>query len=108
MSRKARIYYRDKLAGTLEETDEGGYKFIYDSTYVQNYKNLPISLTIPLQDGPFESKVLFPFFDGLIPEGWLLDLSLKNWKLDQRDRFGILLETCGDCIGAISVKKSHD
>jgi serine/threonine-protein kinase HipA len=47
--------------------------------------------------------VLFPFFDGLIPEGWLLDIAEKNWKLNPRDRMGLLLVCCKDCIGTVSV-----
>ena len=62
-----------------------------------------ISLTLPLQPEIFTSKILFPFFDGLIPEGWLLDITIKNWKLDGRDRMSILLATCLDCIGAVSI-----
>jgi serine/threonine-protein kinase HipA len=46
---------------------------------------------------------MFPFFDGLIPEGWLLDIAQKNWKLNPRDRMGLLMACCKDCIGAVSV-----
>ena len=46
---------------------------------------------------------MIPFFDGLIPEGWLLDIAQKNWKLDPRDRMGLLLTCCKDCIGAVSI-----
>ncbi|MCB0749827.1 MAG: HipA N-terminal domain-containing protein, partial [Ignavibacteriae bacterium] len=42
-------------------------------------------------------------FDGLIPEGWLLDIAHKNWKINPRDRMGLLLTTCRDCIGNISI-----
>ena len=63
----------------------------------------PISLTLPLQEKPFTSKILFPFFDGLIPEGWLLDIAQNNWKLNPRDRMGLLIACCKDCIGAVSV-----
>ena len=48
-------------------------------------------------------KVLFSFFDGLIPEGWLLDIAEKSWKIDTRDRMSLLLACCKDCIGAVSV-----
>ncbi|MCX6307394.1 MAG: HipA N-terminal domain-containing protein, partial [Bacteroidia bacterium] len=58
---------------------------------------------LPLQEKVFESPVLFPFFDGLIPEGWLLDIAESNWKLNARDRMGLLLACCKDCIGAVSV-----
>jgi serine/threonine-protein kinase HipA len=47
---------------------------------------------------------MIPFFDGLIPEGWLLDITVKNWKLDTRDRMGLLLTACKDCIGAVSIE----
>jgi serine/threonine-protein kinase HipA len=63
----------------------------------------PISLTLPLQEKSFTNKILFPFFDGLIPEGWLLDIVQNNWKLNPRDRMGLLLACCKDCIGAVSV-----
>lgn len=100
--RKAEIKYNDNTAGVLTQ-DESGYHFIYDSEYVKSEKPQPVSLTLPLQEKSFESKILFPFFDGLIPEGWLLDIAEKNWKLNQRDRMGLLLVCCKDCIGAVSV-----
>jgi serine/threonine-protein kinase HipA len=100
--RKAEIKYNKNKAGVLTQ-DESGYHFIYDSEYVKSEKPQPVSLTLPLQEKQFESKTLFPFFDGLIPEGWLLDIAEKNWKLNPRDRMGLLLACCEDCIGAVSV-----
>ena len=100
--RTAYIYVRDIFAGILKET-EAGYSFTYDDNYL-NYKDAsPVSLTLPLSKKSFHSKSLFPFFDGLIPEGWLLVAVSKNWKLDLKDRFGILLVACKDCIGNVSV-----
>ena len=57
----------------------------------------------PLQKEAYKDKVIFPFFDGLIPEGWLLNIAEKNWKLNPRDRMSLLLACCKDCIGAVSV-----
>jgi serine/threonine-protein kinase HipA len=51
---------------------------------------------------------LFAFFDGLIPEGWLLDIAEKNWKINYKDRMGLLLTCCKDCIGAVSVEKNEE
>lgn len=65
------------------------------------------SLTLPLREAPYESNILFPFFDGLIPEGWLLHIVSKNWKLDQNDRFGLLLVACKDCIGAVRIEEAE-
>ena len=46
----------------------------------------------------------FPFFEGLIPEGWLLDIASENWKINKNDRMGLLLACCQNCIGAVSVE----
>ena len=92
----------DATAGWLTQ-DENGYHFVYDTAYLQLPDPQPVSLTLPLQQTPFTDRVLFPFFDGLIPEGWLLDIAEKNWKLSPRDRMGLLLACCRDCIGAVSV-----
>ena len=100
--RKAEIKIYDKTAGWLNE-DENGYHFNYDSSYLNSPSPDPISLALPLQEQSFTSKILFPFFDGLIPEGWLLDIAQNNWKLNPRDRMGLLLACCKDCIGAVSV-----
>lgn len=103
--KKANVYMHDKLAGKLTE-DENGFHFQYDSSYLMIKGSEPISLTLPLTGKEYESKVLFPFFDGLIPEGWLLDIAQKNWKLNPRDRMEILLKTCQDCIGAVSIEEN--
>jgi serine/threonine-protein kinase HipA len=102
MSRKAKIYYADRYAGQLVE-DEAGYSFKYDESYLQYQDAQPISLRLPVRKEVFTSKTMLPFFDGLIPEGWLLDIAEKNWKLDRRDRMGLLISCCKDCIGAVSV-----
>ena len=101
--RRAKIYYQSQLAGVLSEEDTG-YRFVYDNDYLRQPDAIPVSLTMPLSQKDFESNVLFPFFDGLIPEGWLLDISVQNWKLDPRDRMGLLMTCCRDCIGAVSVE----
>lgn len=102
--KKAKIYMYDKLAGILIE-DEYGYHFTYDEIYLSEEKAEPISLTLPLTEKTYQSNTLFPFFDGLIPEGWLLDIAQKNWKLNPQDRMEILLKTGRDCIGAVSVEE---
>jgi serine/threonine-protein kinase HipA len=101
--RKAAIKIENQLAGWLTQ-DEQGYHFVYDQVYAKHPDARPVSLTLPLTTVPYSSTVLFPFFDGLIPEGWLLDIAEKNWKLNPRDRMGLLLACCKDCIGTVSVE----
>ena len=103
--RKAEIRMYDRFAGWLSQ-DENGYHFAYDAGYLGLTAVEPVSLTLPLQKETYHSKMLFPFFDGLIPEGWLLDIAKRNWKLKPRDRMGLLLACCKDCIGAVSVYPS--
>lgn len=102
MARQAKIYFQDQLAGVLVEGDNG-YSFQYEQEYLEKPESKSISLTLPLTEQPYHSKVLFPFFDGLIPEGWLLEIGEKHWKLNPRDRFELLINLCRDTIGAVSV-----
>lgn len=102
--RTANVYVRGILAGELRETDEG-YSFQYDAAYLAADNAPAVSLTLPKQADAYFSKTIFPFFDGLIPEGWLLDVVVHNWKIDAKDRFGLLLVACKDCIGAVSIQE---
>ena len=102
--RKAKVFVQGKWAGLLSETDDG-YEFRYIKEYLVNDSCPAVSLTMPVSEVPYRSTVLFPFFDGLIPEGWLLDVAVRNWKLDPADRFGLLLHTCRDCIGDVQIEE---
>lgn len=101
--RQAYIYYKEHLAGLLTETNEGEYVFQYNSDYAKQYPNQFITFSMPVTDKSYTEKRLFPFFEGLIPEGWLLDIASKNWKINPNDRMGLLLACCQNCIGAVSV-----
>lgn len=100
--KRAKIYIHSSLAGMLTE-DDLGYEFRYDSDFLKSDNAEAVSLTLPLNEKPYRDKVLFPFFDGLIPEGWLLDIAEQNWKISASDRFSLLLACCKDCIGNVSV-----
>jgi serine/threonine-protein kinase HipA len=102
--RGAEIYYNDVVAGILTETNEGQYTFQYDKKYVATYPDQFITFSMPVTERLYVENRLFPFFEGLIPEGWLLDIASKNWKINQNDRMGLLLACCQNCIGAVSVK----
>lgn len=102
--KQGNVYYKNVLAGIVRE-DENGFMFQYDSGYLVREDARPISLTLPLREEPYVSQVMFPFFDGLIPEGWLLDVAVESWKINPRDRMQLLLTCCRDCIGAVSVEQ---
>lgn len=94
---KGRVYFKNKLAGSIEKNTDGSFQFGYLP------KSEPVSWTLPMTQNIYHSEELFPFFDGLIPEGWLLNLAEKNWKISKIDRMNLLLATCQDCIGATHV-----
>ena len=105
--RTAYVYVRDTFAGTLKETD-AGYSFVYDSEYLAGEASSAVSLTLPMRAEEYTSKTLFPFFDGLIPEGWLLNIVTENWKIEPKDRFGLLLVACKDPIGNVRIKEVRE
>ena len=59
---------------------------------------------MPVTHKVYKNKRLFPFFEGVIPEGWLLDIASDNWKINKNERMGILLACCKNCIGSVSVE----
>ena len=101
--RRAKIYYKDIPAGTLTETSDGDYIFQYEIDYIKEHPNDFIIFTMPVAHEPYTDNRLFPFFEGLIPEGWLLDIASKSWKVNPNDQMGLLLACCKNCIGAVSV-----
>ncbi|MCX6162834.1 MAG: HipA N-terminal domain-containing protein [Ignavibacteriae bacterium] len=103
MMRKGKVFYKNILAGFVYQDDDG-YGFSYDEDYLRSENPEPVSLTLPLTEEPYRAKTMLPFFDGLIPEGWLLTIAEKNWKLNANDRMGLLLAVCKDCIGAVHIE----
>lgn len=101
-NRSGKVYIQDIYAGIISEDDEG-YTFSYDKEYCQKENAVAASITLPLTETPYKSHYLFPFFDGLIPEGWLLGVVGRNWKLNLNDRFGLMLAACRDCIGDVYI-----
>ncbi|MCD6312123.1 MAG: HipA N-terminal domain-containing protein [Elusimicrobia bacterium] len=100
--RRAVVYSNNQKAGVLEET-ANGYKFTYEKDFMK--KNVPVSVSLPLQTDTYESDALFPFFQGLLPEGWYLEMVASTLKIDREDDYGILLATCKETVGAISIEE---
>lgn len=65
---------------------------------------VPVSLTLPLRDEPYGSQGLHPFFEHLLPEGWLLGVVTKKREIFKDDAVGLLLATCQDCVGAVEIE----
>ena len=103
MSRRGIVGLSGQRVGLLEETTDGS-RFTYDRAWLEQGDALPISLAMPLRAEPYESKGLHPFFENLLPEGWLLEISTAKLKISKDDAFGLLLATCADCVGAVEIR----
>ena len=98
-----------ELAGWLQESgDRREISFSYDPAWLNKPDAVPVSLTLPLSDETTTTRGLHPFFENLLPEGWLLELSTKKLRLSKDDEFGILLATCADTVGAVGIEHAHD
>jgi HipA-like protein len=103
MKRVGNVKLSGKLVGTIEE-DAGKTIFSYSPEWLARPDAAPVSLTLPLREAPYVSPGLHPFFENLLPEGWLLNVATKKLKISKDDAFGLLLATCGDCAGAVEIE----
>lgn len=78
--------------------------FTYSPEWLTQPAAMPVSLTLPLRAEPYVSQGLHPFFENLLPEGWLLDVTTKKLRISKDDAFGLLLATCRDCAGAVEIE----
>lgn len=101
--RRAEVRVDDRRAGELEEHD-GRFTLTYDASYV----GPPVSLTLPVRDEPYRFDRFPPFFDGLLPEGGLLEALLRQAKLDRSDGFGQLVTVGQDLVGNVTVHPLED
>jgi HipA-like protein len=93
--------------GTIEES-EGGTRFTYDSAWLARADAESISLTLPLRAEPYDSRSLHPFFENLLPEGWLLEIATRRLHISKDDAFGLLLAICADCAGAVEIVTAEE
>lgn len=105
--KRGKVYIKDVFCGIITESEEG-YTFEYDKAYLNMDGATALSPTMPLTDETYVKEMMFPVFDGLIPEGWLLGIAQSSWKIDARDRMSLLLACCKDCIGDIGVIELKD
>ena len=103
--RVAQVFYNQRLAGRLAETN-GGFEFTYDSDYLAG--GTPIAFTFPLQEASFKHTRLPGFFENLVSEGWLRKLQSQEQKIDENDRFGLLLMNGRDLVGAVTILPANE
>jgi serine/threonine-protein kinase HipA len=100
--RKAEVQQQGRLAGVLEEIDRQHYRF----TYTPGYAGEPVSLVLPMRTQPYEFDRLPPVFEGLLPEGQMLEALLRRYKVDRHDLFTQLLLTGADVVGSLTITEA--
>ena len=106
--RAAQVLYNGKFAGIVSKQD-GAYRFVYDKNYMATPGSRPVSLTLPFQETPYESDVLFPAFVNLLSEGDNKAIQNRLLKIDEKDYFSLLLATAAsETIGPLTFKEIHE
>lgn len=100
----ALVYFNETHIGYLERKNQQ-YIFRYDKSFLDSSNRFPLAYNFPLEAREFRSEKMFPFFQGLVAEGWLLKVQSKNQKIDEKDYFSILLENGEDMIGGVKIRK---
>ena len=98
--RIAEVLFKDKPAGTLQETVTGGTRFAYGEGWSE-----AIACCFPPTRREYEwDNGLHPFFQHIGPEGWLREQQARTAHIDGEDDFGLLLRFGADCIGAVGIR----
>lgn len=103
--RKAKVFMHNHWAGVLMEGDNPRH---YVFQYLPDYTGAPVSLTMPLSARTYSFENFPPFFEGLLPEGIMLEGLLRKLKIDRDDYFSQLLATGTDLVGAVSVQADQN
>ena len=99
--RRAKVFVNDLLAGYLTEVVRGkDYRFIY----VYGYNGDKVSLTMPISHKEYQYDRFPPFFEGVLPEGIMLEGLLRKNKIDRDDLMSQLMAVGGDLVGNVTVE----
>lgn len=99
--RRANIYVDGQFCGNLVHSHQD---YIFE--YLEGYRGLPVSLSMPLTKKRYCYTRFPPFFDGLLPEGVMLENLLRKKKIDRSDKFSILISVGQDLVGNVTVMES--
>lgn len=100
--RRAKVFVSGINAGILEELERGSaYRFIY----LPKYEGESVSLTMPISKKEYLFGSFPSFFDGLLPEGIMLEALLRQNKIDRNDMFSQLIAVGSDLVGTVTIEE---
>lgn len=100
----AKISVNGTLAGELQEL-ERGREYIFN--YLPGYSGPSVSLEMPTTQQVYHFDRFPPFFEGLLPEGLMLEGLLRQTKIDRNDLFAQLVAVGGDLVGNVTAEASE-
>ena len=103
MARFLDVYLNTDLVGQLEQDNSGTLRFRYDASWLGSNKAFPLSVSLPLQDAPFNRRECRPFFAGLLPEETQRELVAGAFGISKQNDFALLDKIGGECAGAVSL-----
>lgn len=104
--RSACVYYNNILAGYLLQNGRR-FAFLYDPQYIAS-RNPSIALDMPKKKRFFSSPYLFPYFQGLLPEGANKSFFCDRLGIPRSDKFMMLLKLANyETIGAVTVRERN-
>lgn len=99
----AKVFFYGQPAGLLSLSDDKQYVFKYLKAYLQS-SDSPISYSLPLQEEPFISDCLHPYFSGLVSEGWFRKMQSKHQRIYEKDEFSLLIHNGKELSGAVTIE----
>lgn len=100
--KRAKVFVHGIYAGSLEEVvRKREYRFVYR----EGYEGESVSLMMPITQQVYIFDRFPPFFEGLLPEGPMLEALLKKKKLDADDYFEQLVQVGAEMVGSVSVER---
>ncbi len=100
--RRAFVEVNGCRAGSLEEHSRNHYVF----RYFNDYTGPLVSLSMPLSKHEYIFERFPPFFEGLLPEGEMLEGLLGQCKIDRFDLFSQLIAIGAETVGAVTVMEA--
>lgn len=92
------VFLNNNHIGTLKKDNNGGIIFQYSEG-----ANRILSLSLPIQNEPFDNKQCRGFFNGLLPESEHVRIAIgKKYGINHKNDFSILQAIGYDCAGAVS------
>lgn len=103
MSMILNVYLKSEKVGMLQLDDSRRFIFTYDKNWLRLKTAVPLSISLPLQQEPFQDDHARPFFSNLLPESELRRVIARKLGLSENNDFALLEAIGGECAGAVSL-----